>query len=53
MLAYEICSVCYYPTDSVDMDGRCVACGLDHILTTEGEEAAALEAAELLAVGML
>ena len=53
MLGHEICSVCYYPTDSVDIGGRCVACGLDHVLSTEGEEAAALEAAELLAAGLL
>jgi hypothetical protein len=35
------------------MGGRCVACGIDHVLSTEGEEAAALEAAELLAAGLL
>jgi hypothetical protein len=53
MLGCEICTVCFYPTDSVDMGGRCISCGLDFVLSTEGEEAAALEAAELLAVGML
>jgi len=53
MIEHDICSVCSYPTDSVDIVGRCVPCGLDFILSTEGEEAAALEAAELLAAGLL